>query len=306
VVSRSTRMHMTKVPHSTDLWVLTVRMRGIDVAIIDAGYDVAEEEDEDSRALRHEIPSDAWDSGLEWYGPQVRRSRKVEALAGRCAKVSIMSEILGQRRELIVYVPPQPPLSADYPVIYMADALARRYAPYLEGLLVAGLVEPVLLVGIVPGVQSGRYLRNLELLPYGDREHYSRHERFWIEEVLPFCEHVFHAASTRSMRAIMGCSAGGEFATRLQWRYPAVFGAIFCFGFTPVTQWHRPARPADHYVVSGTFELTPELRRLRRGWVTALRSGGGRLRAVTRVSGHHDVMWREEFPRAVRWWRGRR
>jgi enterochelin esterase-like enzyme len=290
---------LTRLPDS-NVWTLSKSIPKISEAIIGYNFIVngmfPETEDEVWRGA--DAPSE-----LE----------TLEPIAGRVFERTLSSEVLGESRKVYVYLPPDYEalkLLGDLPVIYLADgSIVLDYAYLVEPLIREGVLPQLLLIGIESGNYTGdpsaEYdasldMRYREYIPSKDDDRFILHERFVIDEVLPWAEETFGASSRRSERVVYGHSNGGVFAAAMGLKNSDVFGYAlpFSLGIDPSDQINADTTTKFYFAAGeleeGFFSSTRDLaQRLANESDMSTFSG--------RVSGHDVVMWREEFIKGLKW-----
>jgi len=154
----------------------------------------------------------------------------------------IRSKILGNERNLWIYLPPGYDKSGDrFPVFYLHDGqnlfdAATSFAgewqadEAAERLIAEKKISPVILVGIENNAQ-----RMAEYTP-GRGELY---ERFILEEVKPLVDATYRTLTDRDHTAAGGSSLGGLISLYLAKDHPDVFGA--CAAISPALHWNNGA-----------------------------------------------------------------
>ncbi len=211
------------------------------------------------------------------------------ALAGQLVTETLE---LDNGRDVTVYVPRDPPDA----IVYTGDGqLTSEWAHALE---VAG-VPSVMIVGVhrLPDEAS----RLHEYSPAFDPDRFSSHERFVVEDVRRWTRLRFGFEPPAERTAVFGVSAGAELALALGHRHPDVYGVVLCAspgaGYRPPEVLPNPIPRT--YIVAGTMEpffLSNALR-----WANAIEAAGVEVVMTSRVGGHGDGFWREEFPLMVAW-----
>lgn len=162
------------------------------------------------------------------------------------------SRILRNRRDLIVYLPPdyedQP--GRHFPVLYLQDGqnLFDGDTSYVRGQdwrvgqtaderIKSGKIEPLLIVGIYNTGKS----RVREYTPWrvpklggGGAERYGK---FLLEEAMPFIQSVYRVERGPESTGIGGSSLGGLLSLYLGLKMPDVFGKIAAL--SPSVWWDR-------------------------------------------------------------------
>jgi enterochelin esterase-like enzyme len=229
--------------------------------------------------------------------------------------VTLDSKALGEQRRLEIYAPPAD--GRPRPVIYMADGgNVSHLAAIAHGLALAGLVREPILVGLdvgptsaAPGQQGfdpQRYnlLRDREyLVGFQDGEaRFADHERFLLDEVLPYAEKTWGVTTDPALSAIMGESDGAAWALVMAARHPDTFQTAIALSFAygpPVLAVLKEGRIRNAYLGAGLYEANP-LRRTRDA-STELSGQADRLRLEVRAAGHSPVAWDDQFTEALLW-----
>ena len=192
----------------------------------------------------------------------------LEPSAGSIFERTLNSKVLGETRKLVVYLPPdyaaQKPLGL--PVVYLADGSSVwEFARFVEPLIRQGKLPQLLLIGIESGSYAGdptaAYdpeldMRSREYIPRADDERFFEHERFVLDEVLPWAEEAFGASNDPAQRVVYGHSNGGVFAAAMGLRHPDVFGYAlpFSVGVNPTDVIEVQAGTTEFYFIAGTLE----------------------------------------------------
>lgn len=195
-------------------------------------------------------------------------------------------------REVTVYVPPSPPEA----IVFACDG---QLVSQWGGLLEALDVPSTMIVGVHR--VADETVRLHEYSPNFDRERFSAHENFFVEDVGAWVRSRFGIDLAAERTAVCGVSAGGEFALAMGLRHPDRYGAIFAA--SPGASYRPPAvlpKPLPRtYLVAGTLE--PFFRDNAARWLAALREAGADVMMEERAAGHDEAMWRKEFPMMIRW-----
>jgi enterochelin esterase-like enzyme len=285
----------------TELWVVKLRIRDIDRAII--SYAIHPLGARPVPADEAAMPS--------WRGPAAppAPSRAVN-LQGKVIADSIDSRALGHSRQLWAYLPPG--TGAAEAVIYLGDGMAViRLAPYVDTLITAGSLPRVMLVGMAnaaarPGDPPGMDPRALEYLWNHDtlNTRFLAHERFLLDEVMPWAESRHGAPTARERRAVFGMSNSGGWAMQMGLRNPDRFSHVIAFSPGGVRSGHmtpgtRLAPPVRFLLLSGTLE--PEFNSVAEVWAKELAEKKIEHKVIHVVAGHDWNVWRNEFGGALQW-----
>ncbi|MGH6966555.1 MAG: alpha/beta hydrolase [Phenylobacterium sp.] len=274
---------MTRLLDS-DIWTVAVRVADARRAVIDIGV----------------IPATNPGARIVWRGPQAPpQAASVKTLAGRIETQKINSRWLDAERALTVYLPPGFDATRRYPVAYVADGVGvSEYARFIEPLIVTGRIAPVVMIGLnsAPDPQRAQDY----LVGFRGKDDFSRHDAFFLKEVIPLAERVYGASRDPRMRLLIGQSNGGSWAVTTALRHPRLFG--HAAGLSP--GWRDAMKPLGDmpkpafFLAVGTLEsFLPS--------VTAMagdaRAAGYKVEFVTRVSGHSELMWSDLYPLAFEW-----
>lgn len=148
------------------------------------------------------------------------------------------SKLLGNRRDILVWLPPQYTTEPRrrFPVLYMHDgqnvfdastsfAGEWRVDEAATGLIGAGLVEPLIVVG-VPNMGAER---GNEYLPTRVRDSGGKgdlYARFLAQELKPFVDRTYRTKRGAEDTGLCGSSFGGIATLHTGLTYPAVFGKL--------------------------------------------------------------------------------
>jgi enterochelin esterase-like enzyme len=199
-------------------------------------------------------------------------------------------------RQVTVYVPPGPPEA----VVFAGDGqLTSKWGGGLE----AADVPPTMIVGVHR--TADEMFRLHEYSPGFDPGRFAAHEKFFAGDVRRWVRSRFGVALPAERTAVLGVSAGGEFALAIGLRHPDVYGAVFCAspgaGYRPPAE--MPGSLPRAYLVAGTQE--PFFLENATRWADALRAAGADVVMTERAGSHGDPFWSEEFPLMVAWALGR-
>lgn len=288
----------------------------------------------DVRAPRAAEARFSWSLGTDhplgtWRGPKASAApRRSTPLKGSIRRDTIASTALGEKREIVTYLPPGYRdaagnrgadgggsvraaagranlglAGAPRRTIVLADGQAvPDFAPLLDAMIVAGSIEPTAIVGITsPSHRVSPMGRTLEYVVGAtpDSARFLAHEKFVLDEVLPWARALGIDVRRESL-AFMGMSNGGAFAVTMALRHPARIGAVIALSPAgPPLRKPVAASLPPFYMMVGTLEAP--LVRTVGITVDNLQKSGARVASVTRVTGHENMAWEEEFPLALAW-----
>lgn len=271
----------------SDAWALTIKNPELPRAIVSYAFFVNE---------RPPIG----ETMAVWRGPLAPAAPVTADYAnfqGTVRTERLQSDVLGEEREVTVYLPPGHAPTQRYPTIYAADGESAGWlARVLEPLLLAGTLPPLLVVG----AHSGE-LRAEEYIPSRDAARFAAHERFFVGELAAWAERELGATTEREQRVVFGYSNGGVFAGEMLLRHPERFGVAFPFsaGVAPDTTLHPPVASVRVYLAAGLFEQG--FYTTTRAFAQQLERAGATVAFSPRVAGHDSAMWEEEFAAAALW-----
>lgn len=226
---------------------------------------------------------------LDYRGPKAPAVSRLETLKGRTETIEIDSRNLGQKRNITIYTPPEPPPEDGYPVVYMADNSVDAFAPIVEKLIVDGLVRPVLLVGM----DNGGAARGREYLPGIDPPGYERHEAFVLDEVMPLAETRFHASRKATERMTYGFSNGANWALSFGIRHRNLFDQVSAFavaGSPKQGYGFASAQGQTLYLGAGAYDY---FNKQTSAFCKQARQAGVTCHYLTIYSGHDPAMWEQ-------------
>lgn len=285
----------------TDLWVLTVRAPRLDEAMVSYFF---------VPVTPGTLPRGRF-TAQRWRGPRAPAfADTTTALQGRIVRDSIDSRHLGQWRGLTLYVPPArggDPLGG---VVFLGDGgAADALGKVIDPLIASGRLPRVLLVGMHSDTtrgprreDDGRAAEYLMGYLDGDAR-FLAHERFVLEEVIPWAEAAFELPADVGRRAVFGFSNSAAFAVQMGLRHPGRFGRVLAFspGGARAAQPERATAEgaAAFYLLGGTLE--GPFHRKALAWAEVFRTMGIRHTVREPVAGHDWAMWQTYFPDALAW-----
>lgn len=213
----------------------------------------------------------------------------------------------GETRPVWVWRPGNAP-AERLPTLYMADGLDGLYVAvaHLQPLIEAGTIPPFLVVATNANPdnqkRAAEYLRGWT----GGSDDFAVHERWLIEQVIPWAERTQRAANTREQRFIGGFSNGADLAWQLANAHPDTFGGALIH--SPVgasASWIAPTATNQRWVITGgTQESSGGMERggqLPRAISQALERAGAPTRTCIGRWGHVGRAWRELSPGSIVW-----
>jgi predicted alpha/beta superfamily hydrolase len=172
--------------------------------------------------------------------------KRVATLTGKIVEIpEFESKALGNKRPVHVYLPPNYETEKrSYPVLYVHDGQnvfngASSYLPNrewrldetAEALIRAGLIEPIIIVGIDnAGMERGNeYLPTRFKMNRGDVEVGGKADlygKMLIEEIKPMIDRTYRTKKGARDTGLMGSSFGGIITMYLGLTHPDVFGRL--------------------------------------------------------------------------------
>ncbi len=281
----------------TDLWVLSVRVPDADRLVMTVSFIVQDT----TAGTSQRTASRRWAGSLAAPAPE-----RAESLAGSLTTDSLRSTALEGARAVTVYLPPAWG-GAPHRVVYLADGQQTEdYARVLEPAILDGRVPPVALVGLhnardrTPGSNVDGRAR--EYLVGVDSVRYAAHERFFLDEALPWAEARYGVSAEPADRAVCGFSNGASFAAATVRRHPEHFAAALAFShaYDGLDAADDPDLAGRRFfLVAGRLE--PSFVARERAVASAVAARGADVHQEVGVSGHDEAMWLGAFARAVGW-----
>lgn len=134
------------------------------------------------------------------------------------------SHHLQDKREILVYMPPDYDNGSQYPVLYLQDGddyfNLGRFATQANRLILDGLIQPIVAVAIPVKKEN----RTSEYSPVGER--HQAYLRFMGEELLSMVEDEFPVSPSPRDRVLGGSSLGATVSLHLALEYPLLFENI--------------------------------------------------------------------------------
>ena len=237
----------------TDLWTLTVRAPKLERALVSYFFIPMGPAIEPVRRFTPRF----------WRGPLAPAAPDTASvLQGRLVEDTIASRFLPGPRPVTVYLPPERAGAPIAAVVYAGDGHAvASLARIVDTMVTSGRLPRMMLVGLhadpTPGSPSAPDGRTLEYLSgLGDSTRFLAHERFFLEEVMPWAERTWGAPAARERRAAFGFSNSAAFAIDMGLRHPELIGHVL--GFSPAGR--RAAVPVApmpapaFYLLGGLYE----------------------------------------------------
>ncbi len=225
-------------------------------------------------------------------------------LAGQLIDRELASEALGETRRLNIYLPPGWSKERTWPAVFLADNSASVYAPMVEAMILAGRIEPVVLVsaesgraavvGVAP-TEYGADLRSAEYIRHRDGagDRFDRHMRFFAVELTRYAAKEFGVSARREDRAVAGFSSGGVFALWAGLLHPEVYAFAIPMspGVAPIAASDlRAGVRARFRFAGGLYE--PSFLETAKAAEAVLTLGGYDASGLYLSAGHEPEQWR--------------
>lgn len=288
----------------SDYWTRRIRMRDLDqaftsVMVIDPeGFD-----------------PNGYEKRFVWRGPNAPdayREIPFPEISGRTEDGVIDSVNLGEKRKVAVYLPPGWTKEQTWPVVFVGDMGHTSFYPTVDALIVDGVIEPVIIVGVGSGWEgkvdadpAGQAnhpdLRNGEYMPgrvEGDL--FARHLAYISDEVTAWAAREYNASTKREERVIAGFSGGGTMALFTGLRRPDVFGYSIPLSpswTTPTEADLAPGQRPTFHMSGGVYE--PDFHHNVRRFESVMREAGFDIAVEYPVSGHFPDHWQYVFANAL-------
>lgn len=225
-------------------------------------------------------------------------------------KEQLMSDELGEIRNLRVSLPPGYSENTAYPAVFCQDGEQffnfGRIVTFANQMILDGQAEPFLIIG----VDVHPKLRTADYSPDGDR--FEAYCRFFTEEMFPFIRQKYTRHDDPQRYVVAGDSLGGTVALHLAIEHPALFGnALLLSGALFESTRRRLSEqttlnPLKIYMLVGTEETAVVtdrgefnfLEENRKTW-KLLEEKQATLHYEEQKGGHIWGFWQQHLPRAL-------
>jgi enterochelin esterase-like enzyme len=273
-----------------ELLVLSVKVHRLAEAVFTYGFWPL---DESGRPAFTERP----EPDGRWRGPEAPAAAPTnDILVGTLEEHTVPSTALGRPRRVTVYRPAGHTPQERLPVVYATDgqwfaAYARRLDAAIES---TSIPRCVVVAGHAGSGRTGEYF------PGYDPAAFSRHEHFFVDELMPWAEETLGVATGREHRAVFGCSDGGAHALTIGLAHPDRFGHVIAYSSgLPPSGNERWADSDAPYIQLCAGVLEGNFHTATYAWHAFLDMTGVGHHWTERVCGHELIQWIEEFPAAV-------
>ncbi len=225
--------------------------------------------------------------------PRAAERRAVEML-------TLPSRHLPQGRQVRVWLPPGHSASQRYPVIYIADG-AAEFGDELLAAMQAGRLPAMVVVGI----EADQAARFAEYVDFPKREgvpsdpaRFAAHERFIIEELMPWAESTLGASKEPGSRTVAGSSNGADWAAAMALQHPDLFGRAIVMSPIMVAQYAIPDAPGARFELSAGA-LEPPFALATACFAQRLNAKGGSVKLRWWPHTHAPEQWHAAFLAAL-------
>ena len=157
-------------------------------------------------------------------GPDVSTILCTEQEGGSKTKtIQFKSKHIGASRTVTVWTSPGHDPRKRNPVVYAADGMSNVNIGNIAPLIREGRIPPVIIIGTM----YGDGMRQKEYRPQESPKDFDAHEKWIYDELLPWAEKEYGAATDRRDRVVYGSSNGGPWALTMASRHPDLFGNVF-------------------------------------------------------------------------------
>jgi enterochelin esterase family protein len=235
-----------------------------------------------------------------------------DARRGTIERLTVASDVFGDRRPVAVYLPARFRRTRRYPLLVVHDGEDYLRYSSLDTVL-DNLTHRLEVQGMIVALtQSPDRMRE-----YTDDQ---RHADFLVRELVPLLEQRYPLVGKPDARALLGASLGGVASLAAAWRHPGFFGHLFLqsgsFVFTDIGDHGRgpafdpvvrfmnefrraPGRPAEQvYLSCGMYE---SLIYYNRSLLPLLQATGMKVRFAEARDGHNWENWRDRLREGLSW-----
>ncbi len=214
----------------------------------------------------------------------------------------------GATRPVCVWYP-RNSTATSLPVIYMADGMVGIHVAVagLKSKLDAGTIAPFMVVAV--NAKQAPVERAYEYVYNRSQSNFEMHEKWLMQQVIPWAERTMKASPERNKRFIGGFSNGADLALALANRHPEIFsGALLHSPLESSVTWIGKQADTQRWVVTGVLHGVPEW--IKNVWKSpqdiafVLRSKRAPVRACVKRWGRQSGTWSELSPGSITWLMG--
>lgn len=226
-------------------------------------------------------------------------------------KETIVSEHLGEPRQIRIFLPPGYDENTAYPVIYCQDGEQSFNFGRIATHAMKLILDEQMPAPVIVGVDANLRERTAEYAPDGRR--HPAYVSFFHEELVPYVEQRYRVAQEGRRRILAGASLGGTVSLHLALASPQRFRQVISMSgalFEPTLPSIRAAGPLGWlrmYMLVGTDERevatdrgTWDFLQANRTARQALERQGAEVHYVEKPGDHTWGFWQKELPDALR------
>jgi enterochelin esterase-like enzyme len=135
----------------------------------------------------------------------------------------------------------------------------------------------------------------------GNPAAYANHEKFVLQEVVPFIERNFGVSHQPKDRAVAGYSNGGDWAASMAVRNPGVFDAAIVMSPSISVYRNVKIKPETRFYISAGL-LEPHAINAASCLAAGLLKSGTQIRVTKLPYGHSFDLWQDAFVRDSSAW----
>ena len=158
---------------------------------------------------------------------------------GKMKKVHYDSKVIGEKREVYIYTPPNYSMDKKYPVLYLLHGIGCDGSQWismktdivLDNMIADGEMVPCVVV--CPSIAPKKNKRTKQAISPENIEAYEKFDRELIRDLMPFVTSYYSISDKRKDTAIAGLSMGGMESLRLGFSHLKRFDYIGSFSAAP-------------------------------------------------------------------------
>ena len=158
---------------------------------------------------------------------------------GKMKKVHYDSKVIGEKREVYIYIPPNYSMDKKYPVLYLLHGIGCDGSQWismktdivLDNMIADGEMVPCVVV--CPSIAPKKNKRTKQAISPENIEAYEKFDRELIRDLMPFVTSHYSISDKRKDTAIAGLSMGGMESLRLGFSHLKRFDYIGSFSAAP-------------------------------------------------------------------------
>lgn len=158
---------------------------------------------------------------------------------GKMKKVHYDSKVIGEKREVYIYTPPNYSMDKKYPVLYLLHGIGCDGSQWismktdivLDNMIADG--EVVSCVVVCPSIAPKKNKRTKQAISPENIEAYEKFDQELIRDLMPFVTSHYSISDKRKDTAIAGLSMGGMESLRVEFSHLKRFDYIGSFSAAP-------------------------------------------------------------------------